>query len=78
MSLYHCIRETTVGDQRDMDNGKVAHAVIQTGYESEELSTKIRSVTVYQNLEKEQCFLNVKQDSEGLCASLENQAHMFN
>ena len=37
-------RETVV-DQRDVDIGKAANAVVQTEYVCEELSTKIRSVS---------------------------------
>ena len=38
-------RETIV-DQRDVDIGKAADAVVQTEYVCEELSTKIRSVSL--------------------------------
>ena len=53
-------RETIV-DQWDMDISKAADAVVQTEYVCEELSTKRFEALVYWNLEKEQCFPNVKQ-----------------
>ena len=53
-------RETVV-DQWDIDISKVADAVVQTDNVCEELSTKRFEALVYWNLEKEQCFPNVKQ-----------------
>ena len=53
-------RETIV-DQWDVDISKAADAVVQTEYVCEELSTKRFEALVYWNLEKEQCFPNVKQ-----------------
>ena len=40
---------------------KAADAVVQTEYVCEELSTKRFKALVFRNLEKEQCFSNVKQ-----------------
>ena len=51
-------RETIV-DQRNVDIGKAADAVVQTEYVYEELSTKIRSVNLLKF--RGWCFLNVKQ-----------------
>ena len=51
-------RETIV-DQRNVDIGKAADAVVQTEYVYEELSTKIRSVNLLKF--RGRCFLNVKQ-----------------
>ena len=51
-------RETIV-DQRNVDIGKAADAVVQTEYVYEELSTKIRSVNLLKF--RRRCFLNVKQ-----------------
>ena len=51
-------RETIV-DQRNVDMGKAADAVVQTEYVYEELSTKIRSVNLLEF--RGRCFLNVKQ-----------------
>ena len=48
-------------DQWDVDISKAADAVIQTEYVCEELLTKRFEALVYRNLEKEQCFPNVKQ-----------------
>ena len=53
-------RETIV-DQWDVDISKATDDVVQTKYVCEELSTKRFEVLVYWNLEKEQCFPNVKQ-----------------
>ena len=44
-----------------MDISKAADAVVQIEYVCEELSTKRFEALVYRNLEKEQCFPNVKQ-----------------
>ena len=46
-------------DQRNVDIGKAADAVVQTEYMYEELSTKIRSVNLLKF--RGRCFLNVKQ-----------------
>ena len=51
-------RETIV-DQRNVDIGKAADAVVQTEYVYEELSTKIRSDNLLKF--RGRCFLNVKQ-----------------
>ena len=51
--------ETTV-DQWDVDISKAAGAVVQSEYVCEELSTKRFEAFSYWNLEKEQCFPNVK------------------
>ena len=51
-------RETIV-DQRNVDIGKAADAVVQTEYVYEELSTKIQSVNLLKF--RGPCFLNVKQ-----------------
>ena len=51
-------RETIV-DQRNVDIGKDADAVVQTEYVYEELSTKIQSVNLLKF--RGRCFLNVKQ-----------------
>ena len=51
-------REAIV-DQRNVDIGKAADAVVQTEYVYEELSTKIRSVNLLKF--RGRCFLNVKQ-----------------
>ena len=51
-------RETIV-DQRNVDIGKAADAVVQTECVYEELSTKIRSVNLLKF--RGRCFLNVKQ-----------------
>ena len=48
-------------DQWDVDISKAADAVVQTECVCEELSTKRFEALVYWNLEKEQCFQNVKQ-----------------
>ena len=53
-------RETIV-DQWDADISKAADTVVQTEYVCEESSTKRFEALVYWNLEKEQCFPNVKQ-----------------
>ena len=53
-------REAIV-DQWDLDISKAADAVVQTEYVCEEFSTKRFEALVYWNLEKEQCFPNVKQ-----------------
>ena len=53
-------RETIV-HQWDADISKAADAVVQTEYVCEESSTKRFEALVYWNLEKEQCFPNVKQ-----------------
>ena len=44
-----------------MDISKATDTVVQTEYVCEELSTKRLEALVYRNLEKEQCFPNVKQ-----------------
>ena len=51
----------TIVDQWDMDINKAADAVVQTEYVCEELSTKRFEALAYWNLEKKQCFPNVKQ-----------------
>ena len=53
-------RETIV-DRWDVDISKATDTVVQTEYVCEELSTKRFEALVYWNLEKEQCFPNVKQ-----------------
>ena len=53
-------RETIV-DQWDADISKATDTVVQTEYVCEELSTKRFGALVNWNLEKEQCFPNVKQ-----------------
>ena len=53
-------RETIV-DQWDADISKATDTVVQTEYVCEELSTNRFEALVYWNLEKEQCFANVKQ-----------------
>ena len=58
-------RETIV-DQRNVDIGKAADAVVQTEYVYEELSTKIRSVNLLKFRERA-VFPNCE-TSEGLCA----------
>ena len=44
-----------------MDFSKAADAVVQTEYVCKEVSIKRFQALVHWNLEKEQCFLNVKQ-----------------
>ena len=51
----------TIVDQWDADISKATDTVVQTEYVREELSTKRFEALVYWNLEKEQCFPNVKQ-----------------
>ena len=58
-------RETIV-DQRNLDIGKVADAVVQTEYVYEELSTKIRSVNLLKF--RERAVFPKCETSEGLCA----------
>ena len=49
----------TIVDQRNVDIGKAADAVVQTEYVYKELSTKIRSVNLFKF--RRRCLLNVKQ-----------------
>ena len=58
-------RETIV-DQRNVDIGKAADAVIQTEYVYEELSTKIRSVNLLKF--RERAVFPKCETSEELCA----------
>ena len=58
-------RETIV-DQRNVDIGKAADAVVQTEYVDEELSTKIRSVSLLKF--RERAVFPKCETSEGLCA----------
>ena len=58
-------RETIV-DQRDVDTGKAADAVVQTEYVCEELSTKIRSVSLLK-FRAERAVFPKCETSEGLC-----------
>ena len=58
-------RETIV-DQRDVDIGKAADAVVQTKYVCEELSTKIRSISLLKF--RERAVFPKCETSEGLCA----------
>ena len=58
-------RETIV-DQRNVDIGKAADAVIQTEYVYEELSTNIRSVNLLKF--RERAVFAKCEASEGLCA----------
>ena len=58
-------RETIV-DQRDVDIGKAADAVVQTEYVCEELSTKIRSVSLLKFSER--AVFPKCETREGLCA----------
>ena len=51
----------TIVNQWDMEIWKAADAVVQTEHVCEELSTKRFEALVNWNLEKEQCFPNVKQ-----------------
>ena len=55
------VRDTIVDQQWDADISKATDTVVQTEYTCEELSTKTFEALVYWNLEKEQCFPNVKQ-----------------
>ena len=50
-----------IADPWNMDISKAADVVLQTEYVREELSTKRIEALVYWNVEKEQCFPNVKQ-----------------
>ena len=56
----------TIVDQRNVDIGKAADAVVETEYVYEELSTKIRSVSLLKFRERA-VFLKCE-TSEGLCA----------
>ena len=58
-------RETIV-DQRNVDIGRAADAVVQTEYEYEELSTKIRSVNLLKV--RERAVFPKCETSKGLCA----------
>ena len=58
-------RETIV-DQRDVAIGEAADAVVQTEYVCEELSTKIRSVSLLKF--RERAVFRKCETSEGLCA----------
>ena len=58
-------RETIV-DQQNVDIGKAADAVVQTEYVYEELSTKIRSVSLLKF--RERAVFPKCETSEGLCA----------
>ena len=58
-------RETIV-DQRNVDIGKAADAVVQTEYVYEELSTKIQSVSLLKF--RERAVFPKCETSEGLCA----------
>jgi len=57
-------RETIV-DQRDVDIGKAADAVVQTVYGCEELSTKIQSISLLKF--RERAVFPICKTSEGLC-----------
>ena len=59
-------RETIIVDQRNVDIGKAADAVVQTEYMYEELSTKIRSVSLLKF--RERAVFPKCETSEGLCA----------
>ena len=56
----------TIVDQRNVDIGKAADAVVQTEYVYEELSTKIRSVNLLKF--RERAVFPKCETSEGLCA----------
>ena len=56
-------RETIV-DQRNVDMGKAADAVVETEYVYEELSTKIRSINLLRF--RGRCFLHVKDCAQKL------------
>ena len=56
----------TIVDQRNVDIGKAADAVVQTEYVYEELSTKIRSVDLLKC--RERAVFPKCETSEGLCA----------
>jgi len=53
LTLKEDRRKTIVSDQRGMDIGKPADAVVQTDYVCEELSTNIRSVSLLKFRERE-------------------------
>ena len=55
----------TIVDQRNVDIGKAADAVVQTEYMYEELSTKIRSVNLLKF--RERAVFPKCETSEGLC-----------
>ena len=56
----------TIVDQRNVDIGKAADAVVQTEYVYEELSTKIRRVNLLKF--RERAVFPKCETSEGLCA----------
>ena len=60
----------TILDQRDVDIGKAADAVVQTEYVCEESSTKIRSVSLLKF--RERAVFPKCETSEGLCAKARN------
>ena len=64
-------------DQWDVDISKAADAVVQTEYVCEELSIKRFEVLVYWNLEKEQCFPNVKQVKDCIVQKLGISSYVF-
>jgi len=57
----------TILDQRDVDIGKVADAVVQTEYVCKEVSTKIRSISLLKF--RERAVFPRCETSEGLCAN---------
>ena len=65
----------TIVDQWDVDDGKAADAVVQTEHACEELSTKIRSVSLLEF--KERAVFPKCETSEGLCAKARDFKLMY-
>ena len=65
----------TIVDQRNVGIGKAADAVVQTEYVYEELSTKIRSVSLLKF--RERVVFPKCETSEGLCAKARDFKLMY-